>query len=103
MKSPNWFRTIMCAMTFLFYEGRSLLIQLVSLRNVFKYLSNRRQHRGMDIWNDVKDWVGGYPFEVAKPEEIFEFHRERGFELQWLKTSGGGIACNEFIFKKKNT
>lgn len=101
VKSPDWVRTLLCALTFLFYEGRSLLIQLVRLRNPIKWLRSRRQHRGMAIWNDVRDWVGGYPFEVAKPEEIFEYHRDKGFDLLWLKTNGGGIACNEFIFKKK--
>ena len=29
--------------------------------------------RGMSAWNDLIDWVGGYPFEVAKPEEILIF------------------------------
>ena len=56
--------------------------------------------RGMHPWRDVVDWVGGYPFEVAKPEEIFEFCRERGFELLKLRTCGGGLACNEFLFRR---
>src|SRR5438270_3138344 len=38
--------------------------------------------RGMDLWHDAKDWVGGFPFEVAKPEQVFEFYRNRGFELR---------------------
>lgn len=54
--------------------------------------------RGMDPWRDVVDWVGGYPFEVAKPEEIFDFLRPRGFALRRLKTCAGGIGCNEFVF-----
>lgn len=54
--------------------------------------------RAMDPWRDVVDWVGGYPFEVAKPEEIFEFYRKQGFELRRLTTCGGGIGCNEFVF-----
>lgn len=29
--------------------------------------------RGMSNWNDLVDWIGCYPFEVAKPEEIFDF------------------------------
>ena len=57
--------------------------------------------RGMSRWRDAVDWVGGYPFEVAKPEEIFQFYRDQGFTLAKLKTCGGGIGCNEFVLKKK--
>lgn len=56
--------------------------------------------RGMSPWWDVVDWVGGYPFEVAKPEEIFDFYRARGFELTKLETCGGSLGCNQFVFKK---
>lgn len=54
--------------------------------------------RGMHPWRDVVDWVGGYPFEVAKPEEIFDFYRQRGYRLEKLKTCAGGHGCNEFVF-----
>ena len=54
--------------------------------------------RGMSPWRDVVDWVGGYPFEVATPEQIFDFFRKRGFVLRRLKTCAGGLGCNEFIF-----
>ena len=56
--------------------------------------------RGMDPWRDLLDWVGGLPFEVAKPEEIFDFYRVRGFRLDRLKTCGGGHGCNQFVFSK---
>jgi 2-polyprenyl-3-methyl-5-hydroxy-6-metoxy-1,4-benzoquinol methylase len=55
--------------------------------------------RGMSAWHDLVDWVGGYPFEVAKPEQIFEFYRERGFVLQQLKTDRGH-GCNEYVLQK---
>jgi len=54
--------------------------------------------RGMSPWRDVVDWVGGYPFEVAKPEDIFEFYRMRGFKMIRLNTCAGGHGCNEFVF-----
>lgn len=54
--------------------------------------------RGMSPWHDLLDWVGGYPFEVAKPEEIFDFFVTRGFTLVRLRTCGGGHGCNEFVF-----
>ena len=56
--------------------------------------------RGMSAWWDAVDWVGGYPFEVAKPEQIFDFYRRRGFVLERLRTEGGDLGCNEFVFTK---
>ncbi|MDZ4688662.1 MAG: class I SAM-dependent methyltransferase [Planctomycetaceae bacterium] len=59
-----------------------------------------RDDRGMSAWTDLVDWVGGYPFEVAKPEDVFAFVHARGFELRHLKTCGGGSGCNEFLFQR---
>lgn len=56
------------------------------------------QNRGMSIWRDLEDWVGGYPFEVAKPEELFDFYYSRGFSLLTLRTTNS-LACNELVFK----
>lgn len=60
------------------------------------------KNRGMSAWYDLIDWVGGYPFEVAKPEQVFNFFKEQGFNLEYLKTCAGGIGCNEFVFYKVN-
>jgi SAM-dependent methyltransferase len=57
--------------------------------------------RGMSAKHDLVDWVGGYPFEVAKPEEVFAFLRERGYELRHLKTCAGGLGCNEYVFTRR--
>ena len=46
------------------------------------------------------DWLGGYPFEVAKPETVFGFFRDRGFTLEELKTCGGRLGCNQFVFRR---
>lgn len=59
-----------------------------------------RENRGMDPWRDLVDWVGGYPFEVARPEQIIDFYQARGFALRRLKTCGGGRGCNEFVFSR---
>lgn len=62
--------------------------------------NNYHGYRGMSAWRDVVDWIGGYPFEVSKPEEIFDFYRDKGFSLLRLKTCAGGLGCNEFVFVK---
>lgn len=66
----------------------------------FRRWKEYKKRRGMSPWHDVVDWVGGYPFEVAKPEEIFEFFHRRGFTLEKMETCGGGSGCNQFVFKK---
>lgn len=58
------------------------------------------KQRGMSPKHDVIDWVGGYPFEVAKPEEIFDFFHDKGYSLEKIYTAGGGHACNQYVFKK---
>jgi hypothetical protein len=63
-----------------------------------KYLPERKKNRGMSVFHDLVDWVGGYPFEVARPEEIFDFYRDQGFLLMRLSTRGGKSGCNEFMF-----
>ncbi len=59
-----------------------------------------KRSRGMSRWHDLVDWVGGYPFEVAKPEEIFAFYRDRGFTLVSLATCAGGLGCNQYVFER---
>lgn len=61
----------------------------------------RKNERGMSFWHNLVDWVGGYPFEVATPGQIFDFFRERGFLLTKLRTCGGSLGCNEFVFEKR--
>jgi 2-polyprenyl-6-hydroxyphenyl methylase/3-demethylubiquinone-9 3-methyltransferase len=55
--------------------------------------------RGMSRWHDLVDWVGGYPFEVARPDQVFDFCTARGFVLRRLTTVGVALGCNEFVFE----
>jgi 2-polyprenyl-6-hydroxyphenyl methylase/3-demethylubiquinone-9 3-methyltransferase len=61
--------------------------------------SSSGRTRGMSRWHDIVDWVGGYPYEAARPDDVFAFYRDRGFVLSALKT-GGGLGCNEFLFER---
>ena len=65
-----------------------------------QYWTQYRRRRGMSRWHDLVDWVGGYPFEVAKPEEVFDRCRAHGFGLERLTTTAGGLGCNQFLFVK---
>lgn len=55
--------------------------------------------RGMSLWRDVVDWVGGWPYEAAKPGDVVEFFRESGFVLDRLRVTPGH-GCNEYLFRR---
>ena len=80
---------------------KTVLRDLLKYGNPLYTWRNYRSERGMDVYHDMVDWIGGYPFEVAKPEEILHFCVGRGFRLVRMKTCGGGLGCNEFVFKNE--
>ncbi len=82
-----------------YFVSRGALADLFRLRNPIRRYREYHSHRGMSLVHDWRDWLGGYPFEVAKPEEIFDFFTARGFLLRRMKTCGGGLGCNEFVFE----
>ena len=74
---------------------------LLGLRWVVRGLAGRlRLERGMSLWHDMLDWLGGYPFEVARPERILDLFRQDGFVLEKMRTCGGRHGCNEFVFRR---
>ena len=81
-------------------EVKPALRALVKLRpgEYVRRWTTYDKNRGMSRWRDIVDWVGGYPYEVATPDEIFDFYRARGFTLTKLKCGGVGLGCNEFVF-----
>ncbi len=99
---PNGLKWIIWMPMLIKLWWRNTLRDLIQDGKFFSTWRNYAQveARGMSAFTDVIDWVGGLPFEVAKPEEIFDFFAERNFVLKRLKTCGGGIGCNEFVFKK---
>lgn len=76
-----------------------LLLDLVKLRDPTRIYREYKRERGMSRVHDWYDWLGGYPFEVAKPEEIFDFYTARRFRMEKLTTCGGGLGCNQFVFR----
>jgi len=81
-----------------------LMASSVLTLNPRRYLDSwttYRRNRGMTKWRDIIDWVGGYPYEVSKPDDVFNFCRARGFTLTKLKCGNVGLGCNEFVFEKK--
>jgi 2-polyprenyl-6-hydroxyphenyl methylase/3-demethylubiquinone-9 3-methyltransferase len=64
-----------------------------------RYFGDGGAARGMSVVRDWVDWLGGYPFEVARPEQVFDFVHARGFQLEKLRTTAS-LGCNEFVFRR---
>lgn len=58
---------------------------------------NENKDRGMTIYHDLIDWLGGLPYEVASKEEVLEFCESRGFALAKIKRGYEG-GLNTFLF-----
>lgn len=84
------------AFNFLRAWGLTSLLDLLFLRPFSSWRTYKRS-RGMSPWWDVLDWIGGWPYEVATADAVFDFYRHRGFTLRRLVTSQG-IGCNQFLF-----
>jgi 2-polyprenyl-3-methyl-5-hydroxy-6-metoxy-1,4-benzoquinol methylase len=97
---PSPLRPLFVAIAMAPFELRAALRAALALspRQYLETWTRYETQRGMHKWLDMVDWVGGYPFEVAKPEEIFRFHYRRGFLLTQLVTRRGG--CNEYVFTR---
>ncbi|MCL6525235.1 MAG: class I SAM-dependent methyltransferase [Thermoflavifilum sp.] len=99
VKSSFMLKSIILGIAFIRLRGISLMIDVLKGRPGYSWRNySKKRGRGMSPWRDLVDWVGGYPFEVAKPEEIFSFYYAHGFILDKLKTCGGGLGCNEYVF-----
>ena len=92
---------LVCGSLILYFVARGALADLVSLTNPVTRYREYGRTRGMSLSHDWFDWLGGYPFEVAKPEQVFDFLRSRGFELSRLTTRGGSWGCNQFVFTRR--
>ena len=98
---PRGFRWLVLWPAAIWLWGPATIRDLVAGRPFHTWRNySKGSLRGMSPWQDVVDWVGGLPFEVATPEQIFCFYRDRGFRLEELKTCADRPGCNEFVFQK---
>jgi SAM-dependent methyltransferase len=57
-----------------------------------------RRNRGMSLFHDWRDWLGGFPFEVTSPDELDARLHAAGFEPIGRKLTRGW-GCNEFVYR----
>ena len=91
-------------MNFLLLSIMYFILPLLSLKNPFIILKNYKNKRGMDPMTDIRDWLGGYPFEFATFKEIVAFFNQtnQSFRLvKYHKVDPSSSANNEFVFKNE--
>jgi len=89
------------------YVGKKIMIysrilrlmagRILKGKNPFKW--NQKTTRGMNVYNDLVDWLGGLPYEVASPEEIHSFCTSRNLNLIRMLPMNEG-ACSIYLFRK---
>lgn len=88
-----------------------LLGSFFQLVNVLKYtlmlkpavairpLIGYKKNRGMTVYHDMIDWIGGFPFEVATYKVLCDYFKKKGFsEVRSIKATS--LGCHEILFQK---
>ncbi|MCP4657362.1 MAG: class I SAM-dependent methyltransferase, partial [bacterium] len=92
-------RAIVLALFIPYFMASGLVADILRLRNPVKRYTEYKKRRGMSRFHDWIDWLGGYPYEVAKPEEVIGFYKRRGLEL--VKHPGMERGYGEYLFKRR--
>lgn len=92
----RWATLAIFVPAFLLY---GLASDAVRLRAPWRRYVEYRTRRGMSVVHDWIDWLGGYPYEVARPSQLVDLHRGLGFELVWMAKTRG-LGTNEFVFRR---
>lgn len=83
-------------------SARTLLKRESPLTYLEEYSS---ENRGMDYWHDVRDWLGGLPFEFAKPAEVEGYLEKIHGDFDHVKTNVRGSrpgSVNTYIFDRSD-
>ena len=96
-------RALMTGIFYPLFFLAGLAIDTVKLRNPARRYREHRKYRGMSLTHDWKDWLGGLPYERARPERISGYLANLGFELEKLERPDFGFGNNQFVFRKSSS
>lgn len=60
-----------------------------------------RRERGMSVWYDAVDWLGGYPYEFATHDEVVALVNRHGRFNLVKSHKDSGFGCNDFLFHRE--
>lgn len=99
-RGPGWLRAVA--------EGTLASLMMAGLlatgRNPVAYVRNYPRARGMNFLTDVRDWLGGYPYESASPAAVHDALGHLGFSRRAFfpcNTRIGllGVGCDEYVYQ----
>lgn len=99
--APAWLKAI----ADMALAGLIVLALAATGRNPSRYIRAYPSARGMSFLTDVRDWLGGYPYDSAAPSEIDGMFKELGFTSERFfpcNTRIGllGVGCDEYVFSR---
>jgi 2-polyprenyl-6-hydroxyphenyl methylase/3-demethylubiquinone-9 3-methyltransferase len=56
--------------------------------------------RGMDLRHDIRDWLGGHPYEYASPADVERALSALGLDKVRCDLTRGFTGCNQFVFQR---
>lgn len=95
----RWGRWLVLAIFLPLLALRAVVAGMVKHGGPLGQFRDYRKNRGMSLYHDWIDWLGGYPFEVATPAAVEDFLTARGFLLRTLIPTRS-FGCNQFVFEK---
>jgi 2-polyprenyl-3-methyl-5-hydroxy-6-metoxy-1,4-benzoquinol methylase len=95
-------RPVQVAMEWAF-RATWVLTRLRKRQNPVRLVREKKRSRGMALWTDQVDWLGGFPYEFATANEITDFcERSCGLRLlQLLPVKPIDTGNNEFVFERR--
>lgn len=75
-------------------------------KHLSTHIENYKKKRGMDFYHDVRDWIGGYPYESISPKELNDLLTPLGLEMvrQKVHKRSGlfGSGNDEFLYRRRD-
>ena len=88
-------------MALMMFQFSVIILSSLGLNYLINSIRKKKIERGMNLWHDMLDWLGGDPFEVGSKEEIISFYQEKGLSLININDCGRKMGCNEYLFESK--
>jgi hypothetical protein len=101
---PAWLRWIVLWPSFAGLWGPSMLMAVLHGRSPLEGW-RRKRPRGMTAWNDLVDWVGGYPYQVATVAGLVDRLTILGFTPETIDAVAPsrlwkGHGCNQLVLRR---